>query len=146
MTKPPAVLAAGLLRARELPIDDERWVWLADAAGQRLYYPPDVSGWDDERWLDTNTVRARWEIVNEVMRGQSITSATWNSYPAETPDEAVAKARAFWLDPSLTDETVASLREFAATSIPANANASLRAQRQNALRQLIAASPDYQTC
>ena len=146
MTKPPAVLAAGLLRARELAIDDERWVWLADAAGQRIYYPPDVSGWDDERWLDTNTVRARWDIVNEVMRGQSITSATWNTYPAETADEAVAKARAFWLDPALTDETVASLREFAAGAIPANANASLRAQRQNALRQLIAASPDYQTC
>jgi Protein of unknown function (DUF1800) len=146
MTKPPAVFAAGLLRAREVPIDDERWVWLADGAGQRLYYPPDVSGWDDDGWLDTNTVRARWEIVNEVMRGQSITSATWSTYPAESADEAVAKARAFWLDPSLTDETVASLREFAASSIPASANASLRAQRQNALRQLIAASPDYQTC
>jgi uncharacterized protein (DUF1800 family) len=146
MTKPPAVVAAGLLRARGQAIDDERWVWLTDGAGQRLYYPPDVSGWDDERWLDTNTVRARWEIVNEVMRGQSITSATWSSYPAETADEAVAKARAFWLDPSLTAEMVASLRNFAATSIPANANASLRAQRQNALRQLIAASPDYQTC
>jgi uncharacterized protein (DUF1800 family) len=146
MTKPPAVFAAGMLRARELPIDDERWVWLADGAGQRLYYPPDVSGWDDKRWLDTNTVRARWDVVNEVMRGQSITSATWNTYPAETADEAVAQARAFWLDPALTDETVASLHEFAATSISPTASASLRAQRQNALRQLIAASPDYQTC
>ena len=81
-----------------------------------------------------------------MLRGQSITSATWNTYPAETADDAVAKARAFWLDPALTAETVASLREFAATAIPANAGASLRAQRQNALRQLIAASPDYQTC
>jgi uncharacterized protein (DUF1800 family) len=146
MIKPPAVFTAGMLRARELPIEDERWVWLTDGAGQRLYYPPDVSGWDDKRWLDTNTVRARWEIVNEVMSGQSITWETWDDYPAESADEAVAKARAFWLDPVLTDETVASLREFAATSIPATANAELRAQRQNALRQLIAASPDYQTC
>ncbi len=146
MIKPPAVFTAGMLRARELPIDDERWVWLTDGAGQRLYYPPDVSGWDDKRWLDTNTMRARWEIVNEALRGQSITWETWDSYPAESADEAVAKARAFWLDPLLTDETVASLRDFAATSIPATANANLRAQRQNALRQLIAASPDYQTC
>ena len=22
------------------------------------------AGWDDKRWLDTNTIRARWEIVN----------------------------------------------------------------------------------
>ena len=146
MVKPPAVLTAGMLRARELPIDDARWVWLTDGAGQRLYHPPDVSGWDDKRWLDTNTVRARWDIVNEVMRGQSITSATWSSYPAETASEAVAKARAFWLDPVLTDETVPALHEFAATSVPDNPRASLRAQRQNALRQLIAASPDYQTC
>ena len=146
MTKPPAVLAAGMLRARSVAIEDERWVWLTDGAGQRLYYPPDVSGWDDERWLDTNTMRARWELANEVTSGQSVTWATWDSYPPETPDEAVAKARAFWLDPSLTDETVTSLREFAATAIPASASASLRGQRQNALRQLIAASPDYQTC
>ena len=58
--------AAGRARRRhaaraERPIDDERWVWLMDDAGQRLYYPPDVAGWDDKRWLDTNTVRARWD-------------------------------------------------------------------------------------
>ena len=46
----------------------------------------------------------------------------------------------------LTAETVASLSEFAQTCVPASPRASLRAQRQNALRQLIAASPDYQTC
>jgi Protein of unknown function (DUF1800) len=146
MTKPPAVLAAGLLRARGLGVDRESWVWLTDGAGQRLYYPPDVSGWDDKRWLDTNTVRARWDIVNEVMRGQNITSATWSSYPEETPAQALADARAFWQGPTLTAETVASLSDFAATCVGATPKPSLRAQRQNALRQLIAASPDYQTC
>jgi len=146
MTKPPAVIAAGMARARSLPIDGQGWVWFPGAAGQRLYYPPDVSGWDDKRWLDTNTVRARWELINEVMRGQSITSATWDGYPEESAAQAVANARAFWLDPALTDATVASLHEFSAGGVPANPSPRLRAQRQNALRQLVAASPDYQTC
>ena len=50
-----------------------------------------------------------------------------------------------WGDPHLTSATVASLAEFAA-SFPADTPGWVRAQRQNALRQLIAASPDYQTC
>ena len=31
----------------------------AENAGQRLFYPPNVAGWDDERWLDTATFRGR---------------------------------------------------------------------------------------
>ena len=33
-------------------------------SGQRLFMPPNVSGWDDERWLDTATFRGRWEVAN----------------------------------------------------------------------------------
>ena len=35
----------------------------AQQAGQQLFYPPDVGGWDDTRWLDTATFRARWFIA-----------------------------------------------------------------------------------
>jgi len=143
MVKPPVVLTAGLLRALDKPITGEQWVWLGDNAGQRLYYPPDVAGWDDRRWLDTNTIRARWEIVNYALSGT--TSYPGASYPEETPAEALAKARAAWGDPALTPATVASLAEFAA-SFGAAPSQSTRAQRQNALRQLIGASPDFQTC
>src|SRR5215216_6608208 len=59
MTKPPVVQLAGMLRALGRTITGEEWVWLSDGAGQRLYHPPDVSGWDDKRWLDSNTIRAR---------------------------------------------------------------------------------------
>ena len=52
-------------------------------------------------------------------------------------------------DPSLSDATVAQLKAFA-TAAPitgtATQMAQRRAQRFNALRQLVAASPDYQTC
>jgi len=143
MVKPPVVLAAGLLRALDKPITGEHWVWLSDGAGQRLYYPPDVAGWDDKRWLDTNTIRARWEIANYALEGR--TSYPGDPYPEETADQALAKARAAWGNPSLTAATVASLKQFAA-SFGASPERLIRAQRQHELRQLIAASPDYQTC
>ena len=33
---------------------------LGQSAGQQLFYPPDVGGWDYTRWLNTATFRARW--------------------------------------------------------------------------------------
>ena len=73
MIKPPVVPARRACCARSgAPITGEEWVWLADGAGQRLYHPPDVSGWDDKRWLDSNTIRARWDLVNYVVAGRTI--------------------------------------------------------------------------
>ena len=58
----------------------------------------------------------------------------------------MAKARAFWGDPDLTAAGVdrAAWTSRAARSRLESASWQ-RAQRQNALRQLIAGSPDYQT-
>ena len=36
-------------------IDTDDWTWLCELAGQLLFWPPNVSGWDDTRWLDTST-------------------------------------------------------------------------------------------
>ena len=67
MVKPPVVYMAGLLRTLGRRVEGGSWVWLADGAGQRLFYPPNVAGWDDERWLDTGTFRGRWAIANEAL-------------------------------------------------------------------------------
>jgi hypothetical protein len=155
MTKPPVVQLAGMLRALGRSITGEEWVWLAESAGQRLYHPPDVSGWDDKRWLDSNTIRARWDLVNSVVVGHTVDPSS-TAYPAETPEQAVATACRYWLAPRLESETVEWLRAFArqfqppddTTSTPQylrNQRSRQRAQRQNALRHLIAASADYQT-
>ena len=53
MVKPPIVQIAGMLRARSAGIDTDAWTWIADEAGQRLFQPPNVAGWDEQRWLDT---------------------------------------------------------------------------------------------
>ena len=63
---PPVVYNAGLLRAIGRPIDTTAWAWLSANAGQQLFYPPNVSGWDFARWLDTSTVKARWEMASYV--------------------------------------------------------------------------------
>jgi hypothetical protein len=146
MVKPAVVFEAGLLRATGQTVTTNAWEWLASMAGQRLFYPPDVSGWDDAGWLDTSTMRARWEMVNTALKGHNFTSADWDRYPAESPEQALAGARAFWNDPALTPEAVSALGAWATGAIGIGASASLRAQRQNALRMLIGMSPDHHCC
>ena len=101
----PARRHAARARARRSPA--RSGCGSATAPGQRLYHPPDVSGWDDKRWLDSNTIRARWDLVNYAVAGRTINpgSAAGRAYPAETPEQALAAARAFWLDPRLEPET-----------------------------------------
>jgi hypothetical protein len=133
-----------MLRARRRGITDNLWSWVLSGAGQRVYYPPDVAGWDDKRWLDTNTTLGRWEAVYYMLdEGTEEPGST--TYPAETPEAAVAKARTFWGDPDLSAAGIKALQDFARGAIPSNGAPWLQAQRQNALRQLVAAAPDYQT-
>jgi hypothetical protein len=150
MVKPPAVFLAGMLRQQQLAIDTGAWVWLSDDMGQHLFRPPNVAGWDDNKWLDTSTLRARWITVAYALEGRALGDAELQAYDdTETPEAAVAAARAFWSDPPLTGEGVAALGTFATTCLPAGLGNwqkhYYRGIRQNALRQLIATSPDLQT-
>jgi uncharacterized protein (DUF1800 family) len=150
MVKPPAVYVAGMLRALRRGIDSDAWTWLMEGAGQRLFYPPDVAGWNDERWLDTSTVRGRWEIVGHGVRGLALGDSEIDDYdPTESAEAAVAKARAFWGQPALTAETVAVLTDYANAAVSGSLapwqQVYFRGLRQNALRHLIYFAPDLQT-
>jgi hypothetical protein len=151
MVKPPVVFIAGMLRALRRGVDSEVWRWVAELAGQRLFRPPDVSGWDESRWLDTSTIRGRWTTVSEGLRDRFLQEDGLRNYNStETPQQAVAAARAFWNDPPLTSETVSSLTSFAQSCLPVSMadweQHQYRGLRQNALRHLIASSPDLQVC
>jgi uncharacterized protein (DUF1800 family) len=150
---PPVVYNAGLLRAIGRPIDTTAWAWLSAAAGQQLFYPPNVAGWDFTRWLDTSTARARWEIASYVTantyadpwpgEGEPEYSAT------ESASAAYSGALAYWAQPQLTGDSGDCIAEFARTCLEGVAVADwqqspYRALRQNALRMLIATSPDMQ--
>ena len=110
--------------------------------------PPNVAGWEDERWLDTATFRGRWWVANYASQPYSLTEKQAASLPAE-PKELVEAAIAFWGSPTLRPATKSVLVAFA-TRAMSDANAkwkktSYRFLTANALRQLIAVSPDLQT-
>ena len=110
LVTPPVVYNAGLLRAIGRPIDTTAWAWLSANAGQQLFYPPNVSGWDFGAWLDTSTVKARWEMASYA------TSKTYpNPWPAkgepqysstEEPSAALTTALAYWANPLLSSESM----------------------------------------
>ncbi len=150
MVKPPVVYIAGLLRALGRGIDTTAWVWLSEGAGQRLFYPPNVAGWDDSRWLDTNTFRGRWNIANEALSKVTLGDPKKKRAPKvpHDPKAIVDGALALLGNPSIRTATQRELITFARGSLAgaggwkADAYPPLVA---NAVRQLLAVSPDLQT-
>ncbi|HEY3050861.1 MAG TPA: DUF1800 domain-containing protein [Gaiellaceae bacterium] len=146
MVKPPVVYLAGMLRATKRGIDTDAWTWLSNQAGQQLFYPPNVAGWDDDRWLDTASFLARWNIAGRVLR--PVVLETDDKAPLNA-DKLLASALAFWGQPKLTPPTKRGLKAFARHAI-ADADRKWKKEQyppliENALRHLIAVSPDQQT-
>ncbi len=149
MVKPPVVFSAGLLRARSRGVTSTGTAYWAEGAGQRLFKPPNVSGWNDNAWLDTSTLYARWRLVYDAISGDAPPSNGTYSL-TETAQQALDAAVAYWNDPPLRPETRQVLLDAATAAVPASSTGNTarnkRAQRQTSLRHLIAASPDLQVC
>ena len=149
MMKPPIVHTAGLLRRLGARVDTTDWAWIGQLAGQQLFYPPNVGGWDYTRWLDTATFRGRWYGVNRMLEHRALDP---DHPPKDEPGDANAildRALAFWSNPALADSTRRVLLSFANRALrSATADweqTAYPAQVENALRQLVAMSPDLQT-
>jgi uncharacterized protein (DUF1800 family) len=148
MVKSPAVYNAGLLRRLGRGVDTTSWAWLGSMAGQMLFYPPNVAGWDDSRWLDTATWRGRWHIATYVLRPYAL-----DPNKGAQPYDAQALldgALEFWNRPAIGDTTRAALLAFAQAALADAGTSSWKRKQypvmtQNALRQLIAVSPEMQT-
>jgi uncharacterized protein (DUF1800 family) len=148
MVKPPVVQAAGMLRAVGRGIDTTAWSWLCQSAGQLLFMPPNVSGWDATRWLDTATFRARWVMAQYVCQPAGLDPAKVTDVPAD-PAELVRRAAGFWAAPALSAPVRAGLERYATDAL-ATADAAWKRTTYpvlalNALRMLVATSPDYLT-
>ena len=147
LVKPPVVYNAGLLRRIRRGIDTTAWTWLDSMAGQQLFYPPNVAGWDDTRWLDTATWRGRWFIAQYVLDRHALDPGH-----ADQPYDAkklLDSACDFWHDPALGPPTRHALHTFAHRALADAKGASWKREQypvmvQNALRQLIAVSPELQ--
>ena len=150
MVKPPVVFVAGLLRMLQRSVDGEYWVWYCEGAGQRLFYPPDVSGWDDSRWLDTSTVRGRFDVVSETLSDRVPRRRRGRRLRRDRDARGGGGRGA-----RLGGRPEPDARRRSACSRPSRPSAlagaggwqlsTYRGLRQNALRHLILASPDYQT-
>ena len=136
MVKPPVVFNAGLLRMRGRAIDTSVWWSLDQQAGQQLFYPPDVGGWDYTRWLDTATYRSRWFIAALVQgAGRPTDSPT-------DPAQLFQRSLQFWGFPTVTPQTQQLIEAFAQAQLK-RGNAA--PDVETAMRRLIASSPDLQT-
>jgi uncharacterized protein (DUF1800 family) len=147
MAKAPVVQAAGMLRAVGRGIDTTAWSWLCESAGQYLFMPPNVSGWDETRWLDTGTFRARWGMATQICEPVSL-----DPDKVKSPHDAaalVARAEAFWHGAPLSGGARNALRDYASRSLATAKEPWERAAwpvlTENALRMLVAATPDHLT-
>jgi hypothetical protein len=150
MVIPPAVYCAGLLRALGRTIETDAWAWIGQQAGQRLFEPPNVAGWDYRHWLDTSRWAGRFTAVTYALEGRTLDTSSAR-YPAhESASEAVRAALAHWGDPQLSETTIESLTAFsrqAQAGITADwEQVTYRILRQNALRGLVPTTPEWQTC
>lgn len=147
MVKSPVVFLASMLRALGRGVNDDSYTWLSDMMGQQLFWPPNVAGWDDSRWLDTSRMRARWLTVTWALDEHYYDP--WNEPydAAEQPLPAVDKALATWDYPPMRSEHQGELVSFSnnawgSGSLAGWQRSPYRAMRQDALQQLIAISPD----
>jgi hypothetical protein len=114
-----------------------------------LFEPPNVSGWDDGRWLDTATFRARWQMASAICNPARLDERALRGQVPADPVELVRRAAAFWDHTPLSAPTREALERYAAAAL---ATADQRWKREsypvlteNALRMLVAVSPDYLT-
>jgi hypothetical protein len=152
MVKPPVVYASGQLRARGRGIDTDVWVGLLGNAGQILGQPPNVAGWNDKAWLNTSSHAARWGIIQQFVQA-GLARNTDYAGKSESSSDALDAALAFWGRPLLSDDHLGGLRRVAQETwtpgTPGDTYGSLAnflANRQNVLRQMVAAAPDFQVC
>jgi uncharacterized protein (DUF1800 family) len=150
MVSAPVVYFAGLMRASGQYVDTDDWSWIGDISGQRLFAPPNVAGWDYTRWMDTGTWMGRFTGLDHLLDARQLKDNGNSTYPvSEGPEEALRRALRFWGSPALSDTTTRSLLKFGRDvegAVSADWEASTyRLLRQNALRALIASSPDLQT-
>jgi uncharacterized protein (DUF1800 family) len=151
MVKPPIVQLAGMLRGIGRYIDTDAWAWESSLIGQTPFYPPNVAGWEEGRWLNTGTWLARFNLAAGVIdeKRELKTAATKKPAPVD-PQALTRQALSFWGDPTVSPATRRALASYARAAAVDAASASWEREQYpvlavNALRALVVATPDYQT-
>ena len=151
MVKPPVVYTAGLLRRLGRRIDTLDWVWLDALAGQQLFYPPNVAGWDESRWLDTATFRGRWQVASRALSKNALDESRPRPWAPHDPAGMLAWALVLIGRPSAAPETRAAVLELCRRAIADAGDDggkfwSYTLMAVNAARIVLAVAPEQQTC
>jgi uncharacterized protein (DUF1800 family) len=152
MVKPPIVQIAGMLRGIGRYIDTDAWAWQSSLVGQMPFYPPNVAGWEANRWLNTGTWLARFNLAAQAIdEKRTLKPQSHAKKPAHVDPQALTReALEFWGTPTLSGATYRALTAYAKSAAVDAANATWEREQYptlalNALRALVIASPDYQT-
>jgi hypothetical protein len=151
MVKPPIVQIAGMLRGIGRYIDTDAWAWESNLAGQMPFYPPNVAGWEADRWLNTGTWLARFNLCAQMIDdARALTPGGHRRGGPVDPRRLAAQALDFWGRPAVSAATRGALVAYAKSAAVDAASASWEREQYpalalGALRALVVASPDYQT-
>ena len=146
--KPPVVYLAGMLRQTGTYVMTDDWVWMLDGMGQRPFYPPNVSGWEqNEAWLSTSSLRMRFQAASTLLHD----AIKDGSVPARrTPAQALEHSPR---SPAALDEQGHDLlarRSHSRRSVAGRSESwevkHYYPERERVLRQVLLAGPDAQVC
>jgi uncharacterized protein (DUF1800 family) len=148
MMNPPVVYTAGLMRALGRRITTSEWFIYALGTGQLLFYPPNVAGWKDDRWLDTATFRGRWNLTAFALHPGTLDPEKKAGTLPTDPGKVVSAALKSAGSPPLQKATLDLLLEFARRALEDAEDEYEQAVHPvlvyNAVRQLALVCPDYQ--
>ena len=153
MVKSPVLYTAGLLRQRGKRVETGDWVYLDAVAGQQLFYPPNVIGWDETRWLNTSTFQARWMIARRALQNIALEPGPHHGRerPPADPEQArrlgarlVGNRSSLDRRPATRSSTTPRTTMAAAIADP-DRQKTFPIMAYNALRHLAACSPEMQT-
>jgi uncharacterized protein (DUF1800 family) len=152
MVKPPIVQIAGMLRGIGRYVDTDEWAWESGLVGQTPFYPPNVGGWEAARWLNTGTWLARFNLAARMIGdARAVKPHDPKTKLVVDPKALTAQALAFWGSPTVSAATRRALVSYARSAAIDAPKASWQREQYatlalSALRALVPASPDYQTC
>jgi uncharacterized protein (DUF1800 family) len=152
MVKPPIVQIAGMLRGMGRYIDTDAWAWESNLTGQMPFYPPNVGGWEAGRWLNTGTWLARFNLAAQMIdEKRALKPNAAKRIASLDPHTLTKQALAFWGEPTMSRATHGALLSYAKSAAVDAATATWEREQfpaltLNALRALVVATPDYQTC
>ena len=148
MIKPPVVYVAGMLRQTGTHVTTDDWVWMLDEMGQRPFYPPNVSGWEqNEAWLSTSSLRMRFQAAASLLQD----AIKDGSVPEKrTPEQAIDRSLAFAGRPWTSKATTSALASYSRRSVAGRDEKweikHYYPERERVLRQVLLAGPDAQVC